>query len=168
MSFLTHKDYLAQISQDDLDTLLEEQPVPGELPTEPEEDDPLEDPEPAPEPEPTTLELAERTAEDEVASYLRGRFDMEAAYSLTGRARNAQLVMILVDVTLWHLMPRVAFRMVPEIRETRYKAAIAWLTKAQDGKSNPDLPKYTATSSGSTQRNNLFRYGSQPARSHSF
>jgi hypothetical protein len=167
MSFLTHKDYLAQISQEDLDTILEENPVLGEVPTDSEED-PEEDPEPAPEPEPSILELAERSAEAEVASYLRGRFDMEAAFALAGSARNAQLVMIMVDVTLWHLLPRVTFRMVSEIRETRYKAALKWLELAQNAKSNPDLPRYPTGSGSTPQAHRLFRVGSQPARSHSF
>ncbi|GAA4354102.1 hypothetical protein GCM10023185_15430 [Hymenobacter saemangeumensis] len=166
MLFLTPNDFLGQISREDLDTLLEEQPQPEPEPVDPEVE-PTGD-EPAPEPEPTIIELAERNAMAEVASYLRGRYDMEAAFSLSGMLRNAQLVMIVVDVALWHLLPRVTFRMVSEVRETRYNAALKWLKLAQDGKSNPDLPRYAPSSGTSTQRNNLFRYGSQPARSHNF
>lgn len=173
MSFLTDNDYLAQISREDLATLVEDSVV---LEPEPTtfidlDGDGLDDltGEPEPEPLPTIRELAERNAQAEVASYLRGRYDMEAAYDLAGSARNAQLVMILVDVALWNLMPRVTFRMVSEVRESRYKAALAWLKLAEAGKSNPDLPKYTtSTTGGSTQRGTIFRFGSQPARSHSF
>ncbi|HEX8350430.1 MAG TPA: hypothetical protein VF598_10750, partial [Hymenobacter sp.] len=90
------------------------------------------------------------------------------AFALAGSARNAQLVMIMVDVTLWHLLPRVTFRMVSEIRETRYKAALKWLELAQNAKSNPDLPRYPTGSGSTPQAHRLFRVGSQPARSHSF
>ncbi|WP_400192804.1 phage protein Gp36 family protein [Hymenobacter sp. B81] len=141
MAFLTDEDYLAQIDQDDLRDLTEA--------------------------DSTIRELAERNALSEVAGYLRGRFDMEAAYAQQGEDRNGQLVMTVVDVTLWHLMPRVTFRNVAEVRETRYKAALAWLKQVESGRGNPDLPRY-GTTDAPGQAHRLFRYGSQQARSHEF
>ncbi len=160
MAFLTDDDYLAQIDQADLLALSRADS--------PEQDDPAGPPPAVPAaPAPTIRAIAEGNALDEVASYLRGRFDMDAAYALEGAARNRQLVMICVDVAIWHMVPRVAFRMVSEVRETRYNAAIKWLTMAQKGQSNPALPLY-ATVDADPQSHSIFSWGSNPARSQDF
>lgn len=155
MPFLTDDDYLAQIDAADLDALSRADS--------PQPDDPAPGPPPTVPTPSTVRDVAERNALSEVASYLRGRFDMNAAYAAAGPERNAQLVMLCVDVAIWHLVPRVAFRMVSEVRETRYNAAIKWLTAAQNGKSNPDLPLYP-TDPAAPQRHSRFGWGSNPAR----
>ncbi|MBD2769714.1 DUF1320 family protein [Hymenobacter sp. BT664] len=169
MSFIKLSDYSASITARDLQSLLsidEPDPTLEPLP-EDQDDDGDPDPDPAPAPAVSLREEAEANAMTEVASYLRGRYDMEVAFAATGTARNKQLVRLVVDVALWNLCPRVAFANVSEIRETRYKAAIAWLTMAQRGLSNPDLPAY-APDPEKPQGRMRFRYGSNPRRSQSF
>lgn len=83
---------------------------------------------------------AELYAQEEISSYLRPRYDMTAAYNATGNERNAQLVMITADVTLYHLIAWLPKRMGFEIRETRYKRAIEFLENVQAGKASPNLP----------------------------
>ncbi|MDJ0363582.1 DUF1320 family protein [Hymenobacter sp. H14-R3] len=161
MAFLTDDDYLAQIDQADLLALSR-----ADSPQRDDPDDPA-PPAPAPATGPTIRDRAEANALAEVASYLRGRFDMGAAYALVGEARNAQLVMICVDVAIWHLVPRVAFKNVSQVRELRYDAAIKWLTMAQKGQSNPDLPAYPVDAA-SPQSHKLFQWGSNPTRAQSF
>lgn len=161
MAFLTDEDYLAQIDQADLLALTR-----ADSPQRDDPDDPA-PPAPAPATGPTVRDRAEANALAEVASYLRGRFDMVAAYALAGPARNQQLVMICVDVALWHLVPRVAFKNVSQVRELRYDAAIKWLTMAQKGQSNPDLPLYPADTAD-PQRHSIFSWGSNPRRSQDF
>ena len=151
MSFLSETDYRSQISQRDLQALTS-----------------LDDLEATPEEVATALrEEAEELAMTEIASYLRGRFDMDAAFTAQGTARNKQLVMMVVDVTIWNLSSKVAFANVSEIRETRYKAAIKWLERAERGMSNPNLPRYPLDPAKPNTRK-LFRFGSNPARSQSF
>ena len=159
MAFLTDDDYLAQIDQADLLAL--------SRPDAPPLDAPPGSPPPAT-PNPATIRAAaEANALAEVASYLRGRFDVAAAFAASGPARNQQLVMLCVDVAIWHLVPRVAFRNVSEVRQIRYDAAIKWLTMAQNGKSNPDLPLYP-TDPANPQRHSRFGWGSNPARSQDY
>lgn len=86
------------------------------------------------------LERAEIYAIEEISSYLRGRYNMPAAYAATGLGRNAQLVMLTADVALYHLIAWLPKRMGFEIRETRYKRAIEYLENVQAGKASPDLP----------------------------
>lgn len=169
MSFLTISDYKSLISERDLEALTAaDEPTPElePLPLDPDDDDPAPD-SPPPAPALSIREEAEEAAMTEVASYLRGRFDMEAAYAAVGAARNKQLVQLVVDVAIWNLCGRVAFANVTEVREVRYKAAVAWLKQAEGGKSNPALPRY-APDPDKPQARRLFRYGSNPVRSQSF
>ena len=89
------------------------------------------------------LARAEGYAIEEVSGYLRSRYDAQAAFALQGEARNPQLVMVAVDITLYHLVSWLPQRMGYEIREIRYNAAIAWLRDVQAGKTSPDLPTIT-------------------------
>lgn len=82
-------------------------------------------------------------AQEEVASYLRSRFNVTAAFAKEGSERNAQLVMIVCDVALYHLVAWLPRRIGFEIRETRYNNAIDWLKQVQSGKATPDLPPLT-------------------------
>lgn len=86
------------------------------------------------------LERAELYAQEEISSYLRGRYNMPAAYAAAGLERNSQLVMLTADVALYHLIAWLPKRMGFEIRETRYKRAIEYLEDVQAGKASPDLP----------------------------
>lgn len=82
-------------------------------------------------------------AMEEVASYLRSRYDVNRAFAKEGGNRNAQLVMILCDVALYHLVSWLPKRIGFEIRETRYNNAISWLKDVQSGKATPDLDPLT-------------------------
>lgn len=89
------------------------------------------------------LARAEQYAVEEISSYLRSRYDAQQAFATTGDTRNAQLVMITCDVTLYHLVAWLPKRIGFEIRETRYNNAIAWLKDVQNGKATPSLPVLT-------------------------
>lgn len=52
---------------------------------------------------------------------------------LAGDNRNQQLVLFMVDITIFHLLSRIAPRNIPELRVTRYQAATAWLQDAAVG-----------------------------------
>lgn len=104
--------------------------------------------------DPATLEVIDQTDDDnlnraigyameEVASYLRSRYDVDKAFSKEGNERNPQLVMILCDVALYHLVAWLPKRIGFEIRETRYNNAISWLKDVQSGKATPDLDPLT-------------------------
>lgn len=87
------------------------------------------------------LDKAESYAIEEVSSYLRSRYDIDKALSETNR--NAQLVMILCDIALYHLISWLPKRIGFEIREIRYKSAIAWLKDVAKGNASPNIPTKT-------------------------
>lgn len=54
--------------------------------------------------------------------------------------RDQQMVMYLVDITLYHLHKRIAPRNIPDLRVKAYDDAIAWLRDCATGAITPDLP----------------------------
>lgn len=83
---------------------------------------------------------AECEAIEEISGYLRPRFDVKAIFEATGKARNPHLVMIVCDVTLFHLSSSIPQKMGMEIRKERYESAIKWLEGVRTGMIVPDLP----------------------------
>lgn len=118
--------------------------------------------------DPATLEVIDQAddqnreraigyAMEEVASYLRSRYDVNKAFSKEGSERNQQLVMTVCDVALYHLVAWLPKRIGFEIRETRYNNAISWLKDVQSGKATPDLP--VLTNDAGEDIGNPVRYG---------
>lgn len=67
--------------------------------------------------------------------------------------RDAQMVMYLIDVALFHIHSRIAPRNIPEIRVKRYDAAIEWLKLCATGEITPSLPLLQP------KQGNRIRYG---------
>lgn len=62
-------------------------------------------------------------------------------YWTKGDNRSQQLVMTVVDVTLYHVHSRIAPRNIPQLRQDRYDRAIDWLNKANAGKVTAKITK---------------------------
>lgn len=86
--------------------------------------------------------LAEETAREEVAGYLRDRYDVERIFTARGTERNQKVVSCYCDIVLYHLVSWLPNRMGYEIREKRYERALEWLARVQAGKIVPQLPGY--------------------------
>lgn len=91
--------------------------------------------------EKSALEMAERMAIDQIKSYLSGRYDMEAIFSKEGEERNHFLLMIAIDIALYHLWSKRAPRKIPEMRSQRYQDALDWLKTVGEGTLSTDLPQ---------------------------
>lgn len=83
---------------------------------------------------------AETEAMEEVAGYLRPKYDTEAIFEATGGGRNRLIVMYTCDVALYHMASSAPQKMGMEIRKERYERAIKWLEGVQAGKIVPELP----------------------------
>lgn len=102
---------------------------------------------------------AEEMACEEMAGYLRPRYDVERIFARRGEQRNMQIVMFLCDITLYHLASWLPQKMGYEVREIRYRRAIEWLQGVQSGKIVPDLDT-SNDSNGESQPYNL-KWGSE-------
>lgn len=84
---------------------------------------------------------AEQVAMEEVAGYLRPKYDTAAIYAAQGEARNRQVVMVVADVALYHMVSALPQKMGSEVRRERYQQALRWLEGVAAGRIIPDLPQ---------------------------
>jgi phage gp36-like protein len=104
---------------------------------------------------------AELKAQAQLTSALNMRYDVPAVFAAAGDARNAEVVMYMVDVVLYHLHSRLNPGQVPELRKERYQDALDWMKMVASGKLEPDLPK----PSGDLEGTKLdVQYGGRPPR----
>lgn len=87
---------------------------------------------------------AERTAMEEVAGYVRTRFDIEAAFSASGSDRNPLLVQLTVCIAIWWLGQWLPGMMGGDARRELYDNAISRLRDIQKGNFIPDFPTYAS------------------------
>lgn len=87
------------------------------------------------------LGTAERMAIDQIKQYIGGRYDCDTMFSATGENRDMFIVMITIDIALYHLWSKRAPRKIPELRAQRYQDALDWLKGVGDGTLKSDLPQ---------------------------
>lgn len=108
---------------------------------------------------PKKREKAEKMAIEEIAGYLRSRYDTGLIFSAVGDNRNDVIVMHACDITLYHLVSWLPGKMGREIRKERYERAVKWLKEVQAGKVTPNLPTCTGED-GEEDINNPVKWGS--------
>lgn len=102
---------------------------------------------------------AEAAALEQIASYIRHRFDTDRAFAASGCCRNSMLVQCAVNIALWLMIHRLPQNMGHERRECLYNDSVKWLRDIQAGKASPDLPTYQSEN-GNTDSRNPIRFGS--------
>lgn len=86
-------------------------------------------------------DIAERMAIDQIKAYISGKYDTATIFAQTADARNHFIIMIIIDIMLYHLWAKKAPRAIPEYRETRYNDALEWLNAVGKGTMQTDLPQ---------------------------
>lgn len=76
--------------------------------------------------------------------------------------RDAQIVLYLCDIVLYHLHSRIAPRNIPELRVKRYDDAIDWLKMCAEGNVTPNLPLIKP------KQGNRIRYGGNVKQINSY
>ena len=110
---------------------------------------------------------AEQAALEQIASYLRHRYDMDRVFSALGSERNAMLVQCAVNISLWFMIHRLPQNMGHERRECLYDDSIKWLRDIQAGKASPDLPLYQSPDGDDDARNPV-RFGSMKPQRYDY
>ncbi len=90
---------------------------------------------------------AEKMAIAQMRNHLAGRFDVNAIFiNAPGEAeedlRDQYIVMLAIDITLYHLWTKEGPNNIPKTRELRYNDALKWLQDVQGG-AQADLPLIT-------------------------
>lgn len=95
--------------------------------------------------ESTKLQVAERMAVAQIRNHLSGRYDCDLVFTQHTEdpdTRDQYIVMLVIDLALYHLWSKEAANNIPKHRELRYNDALEWLKAVQNGQS-ADLPELT-------------------------
>ena len=87
------------------------------------------------------VELATRMATDQIRQYIGGKYDCDTIFAAEGDQRDHFIVMITIDILLYHLWAKRAPRKIPEYRSTRYQDALDWLKSVGSGELQSALPQ---------------------------
>lgn len=117
--------------------------------------------------DPATRQKAERVAMEEVASYLRPRYDTDKAFAASRYDRNDMLVQVTANIALYYLAHWLPGSLALDGRQELYENAIAWLTRVSKGGAMPNLPTYTSED-GQTDASNPMRFGGMPPSDYSY
>lgn len=102
-------------------------------------------------------------AVEEIAGYLRPKYDCDKVFSAIGNDRNRQIVMYAADIALYNMIAAQPQRMGSDVRKERYERAIKWLEGVAAGKIVPDLPIATDEATGEANNNGI-KWGNGPNR----
>ena len=88
----------------------------------------------------TAILKAEKFAIAQIRKYLGGRYDCNALFTAQGDLRDDYIIMITIDILIYHLWSKKAPRQTPEHRKVRYDDALSWLVSVGSGETPTDLP----------------------------
>lgn len=82
------------------------------------------------------LEICEDRAISEMRSYLSARYDCDEIFSATGDERHPLILMMALDITIFHVFCVHNPQKLSQIRKDRYDRAIEWLVAVSKGNIN--------------------------------
>lgn len=117
-NFITTEDYNASIHQEILDAVIRS--------------------------DSTIIEVVEDRAIAEMRGYMSRRYDCDKIFNATGDERHQLVLMMAIDIAIYHLFCIHNPRMMSEVRVERYERAIKWLEGVRKGDITVDgLPEVT-------------------------
>ena len=122
--FITLEDYDASIHREILDALLRH-------------DSDMEDSE--------IIEICEDRAIEEMRCYLDKFYDCNAIFGARGSERNQLVLMMALDIAIYHIFCQHNPYKMSEVRKSRYERAVEWLKAVAAGKITiADAPRLPA------------------------
>lgn len=112
------------------------------------------------------LEICEDRAISEMRSYLSARYDCDAIFSATGTDRHQLILMMALDITIFHVFCVHNPQKMSQIRKDRYDRAIEWLVAVSKGNINIDGAPILNQDDAKTHDNHVL--SSNPKKHHHF
>lgn len=81
----------------------------------------------------TLIEVCEDRAIADMRGYLSKRYDCDKLFAATGPNRNQLVLMMLIDITVYHLFCIHNPRNLSEVRKDRYERAVDWMKAVKRG-----------------------------------
>lgn len=83
------------------------------------------------------IEICEERAIDEMRSYMSGRYDCDKIFMASGEQRNQLVLMMALDITIYHLFCLHNPQKLSPMRKDRYDRAVEWLKAVRRGDISP-------------------------------
>ena len=75
----------------------------------------------------TLVEICEDRAIAEMRGYLSKRYDCNAIFSTTGKKRNQLILMMVIDIAVYHIFCIHNPQKLSQVRKDRYERAVEWM-----------------------------------------
>ncbi len=103
----------------------------------------------------TIVEICEDRAIEEMRGYLDKFYDTDAIFNATGADRNQLVLMMAVDIAVYHIFCQHNPYKMSQVRKDRYDRAVKWLEAVAAGKvtiaNAPRLPEEEAAAASPWQ-----------------
>ena len=80
------------------------------------------------------IEICEDRAIIQMKGFLQSRYDCDAIFSATGEDRNQLILMMAIDIALYHIFCAHNPQKLSKMREDRYNRAMEWLKAVSESK----------------------------------
>lgn len=78
------------------------------------------------------VEICEDRAIAEMRCYLSKRYDCDAIFSASGEDRNQLILMMVIDIAVYHIFCIHNPQKLSQIRKNRYERAVEWIRAVAD------------------------------------
>lgn len=75
----------------------------------------------------TLVEICEDRAIAEMRGYLSKRYDCNAIFSVAGEERNQLVLMMVIDIAVYHIFCIHNPQKLSQVRKDRYERAVEWM-----------------------------------------
>lgn len=75
----------------------------------------------------TLVEICEDRAIAEMRGYLSKRYDCDAIFSTMGEKRNQLILMMVIDIAVYHIFCIHNPQKLSQVRKDRYERAVEWM-----------------------------------------
>ena len=114
----------------------------------------------------TVIEVCEDRAIAEMRCYLGKRYDCNKIFAATGENRNQLVLMMALDIAIYHIFSIHNPRNMSQIRVDRYERAVEWLKGVRKGDISVDgLPEIEQEAKEAASQ---FQIRSNPKRNNRF
>lgn len=86
----------------------------------------------------TLVEICEDRAISEMRSYLNKRYDCNMIFSETGEKRNQLILMMVIDIAVYHIFCIHNPMKLSQVRKDRYERAVEWMRAVAEEKISID------------------------------
>ena len=110
------------------------------------------------------VDLCQERAISEMKGPLSKRYDVEKIFSAEGEDRNQLVVMMAIDIAIYHMFSIHNPRNISQVRVDRYKRAMAWLKEVRNG--NEDVNGLPELEPQEREKTSRYLLASNPKRTN--